>query len=123
MKLKTIHFIFLLAFLYSCDASTKPYLQYELQYKKLADDCSRATGKFNMNSNTNGERYVFEECLGAGFSKDQIIVERHGDTVVIGFKEQQPSRLYELTVDIDTYPRYHFLTIGKTTFSIIPAAN
>jgi len=120
------HFIIALCLftvLCSCDAGTKPYIQHEIKSKKISDDCSNNTGRFNMVSNTIGERYVFEQCLDADFDPSKMKVDRRGDTVVVSFDSRHPSALYELTVDIDTYPRYHFLTIGTTTFSIIPAAN
>lgn len=115
---------FLAAGLFSCDASTKPYIEHEVTYKKIADDCARASDQFKMTSNTNGERYILQQCLDADFDKTKMNVERKGDTVVIGFKSTlQQKSLLELTIDIDTYPRYNFLTINENTFSIIPAAN
>jgi hypothetical protein len=110
--------------LIACDASTKPYIQNELSYKKLGNDCSGKTGSFNMNSNTNGERYVIQECVDADFDKSKLLVDRKGDTVVIGFKSSgQQKALFELTIDVDTYPAYHFLTIGENTYTVVPAQN
>src|SRR4051812_11146552 len=108
--------------LVACDASTKPYLQHELSSKKLGDDCARRDEKFSMVSNTNGERYVLQECMNETFRKEDVMVKRKGDTVSIQFERQGTGQaLYELTIDIDTYPQYAFLTIGNNTYHIRPA--
>jgi hypothetical protein len=121
--LRILTFILLCWLMTGCTASTQPYLHHELSFSK-AGSCAQNEGKFSMNSNTNGERYEFQQCLDAGFSKDRLLVSRKGDTVVVAFKDNgQAQALFNLTLDIDTYPRYHFLTIGETTFPIIPANN
>src|SRR5215208_793791 len=116
--------IFIFSGFYSCDVSTKPYLQHELKFTKLYDHCAARSDKFEMNSNTNGERYVFQQCLDPDFDKSKLGVERKGDTVVVQFNRSNPAQaLYEIILDIDSYPRYSFLTIGDNTFTIIPAGN
>ena len=114
--------LFLLTgFVMGCDASTKPYIEHELSYKKLGNDCSGQSDKFSMASNTNGERYVLQECLNIGFKKEDLLVQRKGDTVVIDFKRDGAGNaLFELTIDVDTYPQYKFLTIGENTFTVVP---
>ena len=100
------------------------YLHHNLEFRKAGDDCSRSEGRFSMNSNTNGERYVFQQCLDRGFSERGLELRRQGDTVVVGFKTNGGAQaLFDITLDIDTYPRYHFLTIGENTFPIRPAGN
>jgi hypothetical protein len=77
-----------------------------------------------MNSNILGERYVFQECMHAGAGKEDVRVVRAGDTVVISFNNNTAGKqLYEITVDVNTQPRYNWLTIGNNTFPIIPTAN
>ena len=116
--------IFIFSAFNSCDVSTKPYLQHELKFTKLSDHCAARSDKFEMNSNTNGERYVFQQCLDPDFDKSTLGVERKGDTVVVQFNRSNPAQaLYEIILDIDSYPRYSFLTIGDNTFTIIPAGN
>jgi hypothetical protein len=110
-----------IVFITGCDASTKPYIEHELSYKKLGDDCSGQSDKFSMASNTNGERYILQECLNSGFKKEDLLVQRKGDTVVIDFRrDDKGNALYELTIDVDTYPQYKFLTIGENTFTVVP---
>ncbi len=113
-----------IGFLASCDVGHDPYLKYEVELKKVADNCSGISGSFNMNSNIIGERYVFQECLPAIAGKENVLVSRSGDTVIIKFdKSAGAVNLYDLTVDINTKPRYNWLTIGNNTFPIIPAAH
>ena len=116
--------LFFLGFITSCDVGHDPYLKHEVELKKVADDCSGMLGSFSMNSNIIGERYVFQECLPANAGKENVIVKRSGDTVSIQFdKSKGATSLYDLTVDINTKPRYNWLTIGNNTFPIIPAAH
>ncbi|MBS1621996.1 MAG: hypothetical protein JST10_03990 [Bacteroidetes bacterium] len=75
-----------------------------------------------MNSNINGERYEFNKCLPENFSKDNVEFSRQGDTVVVKFEKNVNAKKSEfhVIIDIDTYPRYHFLTIDGDTFIIVP---
>ena len=108
----------------ACDAGTQPYLHHSLSFTKTGSDCTRNEGRFAMNANINGERYEFQQCLDADFDIKKATVARKGDTVVLSFTRNNAAQsLFQLTLDIDTYPRYHFLTIGANTFAIIPAAN
>jgi hypothetical protein len=110
--------------MHSCDVSHKPYLKNKVELKQLAGNCSNQSDQFSMNSNINGERYIFQECLNEGATKDDVMVTRKGDTVSIQFKKQGSGmHLFELTVDVNTQPRYNFLTIGDNTIPIIPAGN
>ena len=108
----------------SCDIRTKPYLKQQLKFSRLPGNCAGKSDKFGMNSNINGERYEFQECLDTDFDGNKLIVERKGDTVLVQFKRTNPDQaLFDLVLDIDTYPKYKFLTIGENTFTIIPAGN
>ena len=75
-----------------------------------------------MVSNVAGERYEFEKCLGANFTKEMINIARQGDTVIVQFPkpERQPV-LYKITLDIDSYPKYNFITVDGETFNLIPS--
>lgn len=121
MKLKLSPVVIICFCLVSC-SDTGPYLKHELEFKKLGDDCSGQSAQMNMNSNTNGERYEFEECLDADFNEGKMQVERKGDTVVVKFSRTNPRQsLYKMVLDINTYPRYNFLKLGDNTLHIIPA--
>ena len=105
----------------ACDR--KPYVEHKFSFEKVADNCAEQQSYFRMVSNFGGERYEFEKCLPSNFTKDQLISERQGDTVLIRFdtKPGQDNKVYHLVLDIDSYPRYHFLTIGDDTYSITPS--
>ena len=99
----------------------KPFVEHKLKFEKVADDCRERQSYFRMNSNFGGERYEFERCLPADFNKDQLTSERKGDTVLVSFKNTQAgegNKVYHITLDIDSYPSYHFLTIDQDTYSI-----
>jgi hypothetical protein len=75
-----------------------------------------------MVSNVAGERYEFEKCLDAHFSKDMLKVSRQGDTVLVRFpKATGQTVLDKITLDIDSYPRYNFITIDDETIDVIPS--
>lgn len=105
----------------SCER--KPYVEHKLKFEKVADDCKDQQSYFRMVSNFGGQRYEFEKCLPPDFNKDQLVSERKGDTVVVSFKNKPSAggHVFHLTLDIDSYPRYNFLTIEDDTYSIIPS--
>jgi hypothetical protein len=114
--------LLLLVVLAACER--KPFVEHKLDFKKVTDDCSKLQSYFHMNSNFGGERYEFEKCLPADFQKDQLSSERRGDTVVISFHPLSPGQktaVYQLTLDIDSYPPYKFLTIDEDTYTIVPS--
>ncbi|HMU47082.1 MAG TPA: hypothetical protein PKC72_11990 [Chitinophagaceae bacterium] len=121
-----MRYILLIAVLFflmiSC--KTKPFLKHKIEFEKLSDNCDAIDKSFGMNSNINGERYEFQECLDADFSKEKFSSVRQGDTVVLKFERSaSPQVLYKIIVDIDSYPRYSFVTIDGETFTIVPAGN
>lgn len=111
----------LMAMLFACDR--KPYVEHKLKFEKVSDNCQDQQSYFRMTSNFGGERYEFEKCLPADFKKDQLITERAGDTIYVHFKTEGASgasHVFHLVLDIDSYPRYRYLTIGADTYSISP---
>jgi hypothetical protein len=95
-----------------------------LKFEKVADDCKEQQSYFRMNSNFGGERYEFEKCLPATFNDEQLSSERQGDTVLVRFKTaavDPANKVYHITLDIDSYPAYHFVTIDGDTYSISAA--
>ena len=114
---------FLLMAMVGCE--TKPFTKHELKFSKVKDDCQGMNPAFKMNSNLNGERYEFQRCLDGDFNAGQLESIRQGDTVVLKFTRTPGAKqaLYDLIVDVDSYPRYNFLTIDGETFTIIPTTN
>ena len=100
----------------------KPFVAHTLKFEKISDNCENLKPSFRMVSNVAGERYEFEKCLAGNFSKDQMGVSRQGDTVVVRFQKASTGNvLYKITLDIDSYPRYNFITVDGETFNVIPA--
>lgn len=101
---------------------TKPFVKHELEFEKVADNCSNVSSDFKMNSNLNGERYEFQRCLDADFKKEQVTSSQPNDTTVMVKFERKNSKqaLYKLTVDIDAYPRYSLLILDGDTIHMKP---
>lgn len=120
--MKVILITIVIAVIAGC--KTKPFLKHDLKFEKVADNCDKMDASFKMNSNLNGERYEFQRCLDADFQKEKFTSVRQGDTVVLKFERKNPKQaLYNIIVDVDSYPRYNFLTIDDNTFPISPAGN
>lgn len=96
----------------------KPFVNHKLKFEKVSDNCAEQQGFFRLNSNVGGERYEFEKCLPANFNEDQLTSERKGDTVVVNFPKpgSAGNAVYKITLDIDSYPLYSFLTIDGETY-------
>lgn len=118
---KLVGICFVLSFLFSCDRG--PFAEHEVKLEKVSDNCGEKQDYFRLNSNFGGERYEFEKCLPADFNKDNVTSERRGDTVVVNFKKDAASAtnvVYHVTLDIDSYPQYHFITVDDETFTVVP---
>lgn len=115
-------FLFALAtllFLQAC--KTSPHVTCDLEFTKAGDDCSQAGAGIKMNSNLNGERYEFQRCLDADFSKDNMHCEQRGNVVEVRFDRRNSRQvLFNLVLDLDAYPRYDTLIIDGTPIGIKP---
>src|SRR5215831_18375349 len=109
-------FFLLLAGLIFFNCNRKPFVNAKLKFEKVSDDCKNQQNYFRMVSNFAGERYEFEKCLQENFSKEQMTTSRQGDTVVIRFsKSSGKNVVFKMTVDIDSYPKYNFVTVDNET--------
>jgi hypothetical protein len=114
---KRIVFLFTVSIIVGCNR--KPFVDRKLKLEKISDNCENLKPSFRMVSNVAGERYEFEKCLGANFTKDMMQVSRQGDTVLVQFaKPVREPVLYKITLDIDSYPRYNFITVDDETFVV-----
>ena len=105
--------------MFSCER--KPYVDHKLKIEKVSDNCGDQQSYFRMNSNFGGERYEFEKCLPADFKNDHLMSERKGDTVVVNFKTgpaDKGNKVYHITLDIDSYPRYQYIAIDGDVYTI-----
>ena len=120
MRFNTAAMTFLLLVSFSCNR--KPFVDHKLKFEKISDNCENLKPSFRMVSNVAGERYEFEKCLDPNFSKGMLKVSRQGDTVFVQFpKATGQTVLNKITLDIDSYPRYNFITIDGETISVIPS--
>ena len=105
--------LFILAFtcllLSACDEG--PYLKHELKHEKLQGSCASVNPQISVTVNTAGDRFVYERCLDAAYAGNYS-VERKGDTVVV-VTQKTGAKVspYRVTLDINTYPEYHFLSL------------
>lgn len=109
--MKIIAFIAVVALLASCEA--KPYINSELKSEKLGN-CSQEAIQYKVTANADGERYEFESCLPADFNdKNYSVVRQGSDTLIVSFP-QKGATLYKVTLDINAYPKYHYVLLdGK----------
>lgn len=112
--------IFLLLAVIACNR--KPFVDHKLKFEKISDNCENLKPSFRMVSNVAGERYEFEKCLSANFTKDMMKISRQSDTVLVEFPQTGSQKLlYKITLDIDSYPKYNFITVDGETFNVIPS--
>lgn len=102
----------------------EPYVEKKVDLEKKAESCTELDPTFRMISNFGGERFEFEKCLPADFDKSKIEASRQGDTVLVRFQSgSQGNTTYKVTLDIDSYPKYNFITIDEETYPITSSAN
>lgn len=114
------------AFLCMLSCERKPYVDHKLKFEKVADDCKDQQSYFRMNSNFGGERYEFEKCLPPDFKDEHLTTERKGDTVLVKFKSatgDPGNKVYHITLDIDSYPRYQYIEIDDEVYTITASQN
>lgn len=106
----------------SAACERKPFVNHKLKLE-LKGDCSKAESTFKLVSNIAGERYEFDKCLPADYDRDKLVSERRGDTVVVRFMNVpgEANMAYHVILDIDSYPRYSFITIDGETYTITPS--
>ncbi len=118
--MKQIAFIALLATaLFSCEQ--KPFINHKLSFKKFSADCSQTVPDVKMESNTNGERFTFNKCLGEGFDGKAYSVERKGDTVIVNFNESPSAdkqAAFAITLDLDANPKYNFILLDNELMQV-----
>ena len=102
----------------------KPFVEHKIAISQTGEDCKSLQPNFRMNSNFGGERFEFEKCLPEGFETKSVTLERRGDTVLVKFGDlSAPTArsIGQITLDVDSYPRYNFITIDDDTYTITPA--
>ena len=108
--------VILAGLLSGCDDG--PYLKHELKHEKLGSSCASINEQISVTVNTVGDRFVYERCLDAAYAGNYS-VERKGDTVVVVTqKTGGKTTPYRVTLDINTYPEYHFLSLDGSVMPV-----
>lgn len=108
---------------FSC--KSKPYVNHTLKATK-AGNCTNEQLATKITSNFRGEMYEFQECLPADFDGKDYTAERKGDTLQVQFpgaKTNGQKALFTLVLEIDAYPKYHFIQLGDELIPINIASN
>ena len=109
--------VFAILTLVACDRT--PYVEHKVDLNAKEGGCSSKIDAFRLTSNIGGERYEFEKCLPASYDPKSVSAERKGDTVVVKFNTSGPAgSLYQVTLDIDSYPSYHIISIDGETYAV-----
>ena len=88
-----------------------------MKFEKLGD-CRAINPAVNVESNTIGDRFVFEKCLESGFT-GQYTAIRSNDTIKVEIpKKDGPSERFKITLDIQTRPEYSVLSIDGSFFPV-----
>jgi hypothetical protein len=98
-------------FLTACEVG--PWVKHNMTVAKKGD-CTNEISSVKMESNINGERYVFEECLPENFDVKTYEVVRKGDSLFVTFPQTPSSKaaLFTLTLDVQANPVYKCIKLG-----------
>jgi hypothetical protein len=104
--MKYLNFIIVAVLLASCSDS---FVNHELKFEKFGD-CRTMETPIGIESNINGERYQFEQCMDDGFTGKEYTVERRADSIFVNFpKSGAKQGRFKITIDIDAKPAYHYI--------------
>lgn len=96
------------------------YLKHSIDYSRVSDRCDQIPATFKVSANFGRQRFEFAKCLPADFSKKQLQVERKGDTILVLFPPPVDNRaLFDIKLDIESHPRYQYLSVDGETYTII----
>lgn len=117
-NVRSIFFLLVVTTIISCNP--KPFVKAKFKFEKISDTCTNRQDYFRVESGFLGERYEFERCLNTNYSADDARTFRQGDTVrILLAKPSTQNALFKVTVDIDSYPKYNFVTVDDETFMVI----
>ena len=99
------------------------FVTTKLTSEKISENCQNLKPALRSEENIAGRRFEFERCLPAGFQERDATIERNSDTVMVKFPKHGGSQVFKITLDIDSYPEYHFLSIDDEVFLIAGKSN
>lgn len=111
--MKTVYIIASCISIFLCSCEEGSYIKHELTGTKKGA-CADENTAVKMESNINGERYVFEECLPEDFDGKAYDVVRRNDSLFVTFPQKQAGKtaLFTLTLDIQANPVYKCIQLG-----------
>ena len=111
--------IIICCLLFSCN---DPFINHDLKYEKIGEDCSAIPESIKMLSNLNGERYEFNACIDNGFDGKNYTVTRMGDSIIVDFPKSVANKnaTYKLTLDVDAKPAYHHIILDGREVHVVP---
>ncbi len=114
--MKVIFFAAILGLCAGCDFNTN-FVKHTMKATE-AGNCTARTHRVDMTSNTNGQRFLFDYCLPAGSSNPSYTIGRKGDTLDLKFAGEGQV-LYNITLDVDANPAYHFIRLGDQLVAVV----
>lgn len=91
-----------------------PWVKHNMAVEKKGA-CTNEISSVKMESNINGERYVFDECLPEDFDGKTYEMVRKGDSLFLTFPQKQSAKtaLFTLTLDVQANPVYKCIQLGS----------
>ncbi len=89
------------------------YVKHEMAISKKGA-CGGENTSVKMESNINGERYVFEECLPEDFNGKTYELVRRNDSLFVSFPQKPSAKtaLFTITLDVQANPVYKCIQLG-----------
>ena len=107
-------------FLFSCSDS---FINHSVKFEKKGD-CTEITSPILITANTNGERYEFLTCADDDFDGKNYTLTRSGDSLIVNFpKTAAKQSLFQITLDIDAKPAYHYISIDGRGMAVSVTRN
>jgi len=102
-----------------------PYMNVSFRVDEVSNNCSDQKDFFRSHSNIGGEHYEFDACLDKGFDAKECKVNRSNDTLIVVLPQRQSdvSALYNISLEIDTYPGYKHIKVRDHVFDVTTVRN
>ena len=112
--MRTVYLTAFCASLFFCSCEEGPWIKHEMTIEKKGS-CTNEISSVKMQSNINGERYVFEECLPENFDGKKYEVVRKGDSLLVTFPAvpSASTALFTITLDVQANPVYTTIKLGE----------
>lgn len=116
--MKYIYGLMFFCFVSACKEEV--HLKHKLAFTKIGSECTSGMWNYKLVSNTNGERYEFNQCLADNYNGAYTVVRR-GDTLDVHFTDdtsQVQHALYKMELDVDAWPKYTHIYLGEQLLKV-----